>query len=140
MIKDTNKNKKSRSYMRRGPSYLPDKNLCKIYRSRVCLWQRRFRGISIPFHYLNCSVCFALWQGFLHHGPSNRAVLLGNGLAYALHRDVRRVGTIHTEANHNQREGNTNYGGRHIEENVEAVRLGRISRDDENKSDRVDRA
>ena len=26
----------------------------------------------------------------------------------------------------------------HVEENVEAVRLGRVSRDDENKSDRVD--
>jgi hypothetical protein len=28
----------------------------------------------------------------------------------------------------------------HVEKNVEAVRLGRVSRDDENKSDRVDRA
>jgi hypothetical protein len=98
-----NQNKKSLSYMRRGPSYLPDESLYTIYRSRV-LWQRRFRGISIPIHYLNCSVCFALWEGFLHHGPGNRVAVLGKGLAHALHGDVRRFGTIHTEANDNQRE------------------------------------
>lgn len=54
------------------------KSRYKIYRSRV-LRQRRFRGISIAFHYLDCSMCFALWEGFLHHGPSQRAVVLGNG-------------------------------------------------------------
>jgi|SRR6267154_314277 len=103
MIKDTAKTKNHFHICAVTPSYLPDKNLYTIYRSRVS-WRRRFRGISIPFHYLNCGVCFALWEGFLHHGPSNRAVLLGNGLAHALHGDVRRFGTVHTEANDNQRE------------------------------------
>src|SRR6266852_3183642 len=82
-----------------APPTCPIKNL-----SKPSLWQRRFRGISIPVHYLNCGVCFALWEGFLHHVPSNRAVILGNGLAHALHGDVRRFGTIRTEANDNQRE------------------------------------
>ena len=102
MIKDT-KTKKALSYMRRGPSYLLDKNLYTIYRNRVC-GSVVSAGFRFPFVILNCSVCFALWEGFLHHGPSNRAVLLGNGLAHALHGDVRRFGSIHTDANDNQRE------------------------------------
>ncbi len=46
---------------------------------------------------------FALREGFLHHGPSNRAVFVGKGLAHALHGNVRRFAKIRTEANDNQR-------------------------------------
>ena len=33
-----------------------------------------------------------LREGLLHHGPSNRAVLLRNGITHTLHGDVSRVG------------------------------------------------
>jgi hypothetical protein len=102
MIKDTTKTKNHSHICAVAPPACPIKPSYNL--SKPSLWQGRLRGISIPIHYLNCSVCFALWEGFLHHGPSNRAVLVGNGLAHALHGDVRRIGIIRTEANDNQRE------------------------------------
>ena len=47
---------------------------------------------------------FAGREGLLHHGTGNRAVLIGNLVAHALHGDVRLLGGVSAEANDNQGE------------------------------------
>jgi hypothetical protein len=46
-------------------------------------------------------VCFALRDGFLHHGPRNGAVVVGDGLTHALHGDVRRIGRVRAQTEDN---------------------------------------
>ena len=44
----------------------------------------------------------ALRAGFLHHRPGDGAVIVGEGLAHALHGDVRRVAHVRAQTNHNE--------------------------------------
>jgi hypothetical protein len=83
------------SYMRRGPTA----SIKPFDLSKPSVAASFPRGFS-----LNCGVCFALGEGFLHHGPSNRAVLLGKGLPHALHGDMRRLTSVSADANDNQGE------------------------------------
>ena len=47
-------------------------------------------------------VCFALRARLLHHRPSDRMALVGEGIAHALHGDVRRVIHLRAQTNDNQ--------------------------------------
>lgn len=49
------------------------------------------------------SDCSALRDGLLHHGACDGAVLVGDGIAHTLHRDVRRVGRVRAQTDDNQR-------------------------------------
>ena len=63
------------------------------------------RSVTSPFPHaeeLFVPSDFALRAGFLYHGPGDGVAVIGNGLAHALHGDVRGVGHVRAEANHNE--------------------------------------
>jgi len=97
-------------------------------------------------HLISADVCFlsdclgVVGEGFLRHRPSDGAIVIRNRRPHALHRNVRCLGRVCAHAIDNQGEGNANDRGRHVEEDIEAVRLGGVGRDDEDHRNRVDRA